>query len=180
MVHYNCLSYACALALTAASFLCDVRVAHSVKRLPCLNFVGQCRCLLHDSAAPWAKHAVTWLCLPAAKQDLSKADSPRQWVAAIYFITMTITTVSAFPVLSPPCLGLLRHGMSHIINIAFRAVSCSSLHGCVRPADMIVTAPQAPLMLAGGVWRHHAHDCPGGDDGCVPHAHWCCTSPLSL
>jgi len=29
----------------------------------------------------------------ADKQDLSQADSPRQWVAAIYFITMTITTV---------------------------------------------------------------------------------------
>ena len=27
------------------------------------------------------------------KQDLSQADGPRQWVAAIYFITMTITTV---------------------------------------------------------------------------------------
>lgn len=67
-------------------------------RMPCLTIVGQCRGLLHDSAAPWAKHAVTWLRLPAAKQDLSKADSPRQWVAAIYFITMTITTVSGIPV----------------------------------------------------------------------------------
>ncbi len=32
------------------------------------------------------------------KQDLSQADAARQWVAAIYFITMTITTVSScFP-----------------------------------------------------------------------------------
>ena len=81
--------------------------------MPCLTIVGHGRGLLHDSAAPWAKHAVTWLRLPAAKQDLSKADSPRQWVAAIYFITMTITTVSGIPVKHSPCLGMLHCSISH-------------------------------------------------------------------
>ena len=113
MVHCNCLSCASALALTAASFLGNVRTSHAAKRMPCLTIVIQCRGLLHDSAAPWAKHAMTWPCLPAAKQDLSKADSPRQWVAAIYFITMTITTVSGSPVQDSPCLGMLHCSISH-------------------------------------------------------------------
>ena len=90
-----------------------MRTSHPPEHMPCLTIVRQCRGLLHDSAAPWAQHAVTWLCLPAAKQDLSKADSPRQWVAAIYFITMTITTVSGIPVQHSPCLGLLHCSISH-------------------------------------------------------------------
>ena len=35
--------------------------------------------------------------MPVAKQDLSQSDPARQWVAALYFITMTITTVSILP-----------------------------------------------------------------------------------
>ena len=35
--------------------------------------------------------------MPVAKQDLSQSGPARQWVAALYFITMTITTVSILP-----------------------------------------------------------------------------------
>ena len=43
-------------------------------------------------------------CAGGGKQDLSQADAPRQWVAAIYFITMTITTVGR----GTPCVQCRR------------------------------------------------------------------------
>lgn len=55
------------------------------------------------------------------KTDLSQADSPRQWVAAIYFITMTITTV-----------GVVHHASSARAVVHACSILCSRLNACAR------------------------------------------------